>query len=233
MSSITTAETIQRLRRTFAQEGVPRVLVSDNGPSLVSAEMERWLSAIGCRHIRAPPYHPRSNGLAERFVRTLKEHLLAAGETADMQTAVDKFLLGYRNAPHSTTGEAPAVLLKGHLLRTRVTALSAVGDKLWVKQHSQQQPKWKPATVVATEGSRVIKVELPEGGTQRCHMEQTKPRFCEDEQPQESVAEPVNNAESDVTAQQPVVEQPQMEELSAARPRRNARPPDRFGVVTY
>ena len=71
MSSITSAETIKRL-----QEGVPRVLVSDNGPSLVSAEMEQWLAALGCRHIRTPPFHPRSNGQAERFLRTLKERLL-------------------------------------------------------------------------------------------------------------------------------------------------------------
>ena len=160
MSSITSAETIKRLHRTFLQEGVSRVLVSDNGPSLVSAEMEQWLAALGCRHIRTPPYHPQSNGQVERLVCMLKEHLQAAGETTNMQTVVDKFLMSYNNASHSTVGEAPAVLLNGHLLHTSVTALSSVGDKLWVRNHQLRQPKWRPATVVDVEGSRVINVQL-------------------------------------------------------------------------
>ena len=48
MSSITSAETIKRLHCTFLQEGVLRMLVSNTGPSLVSAEMEQWLAALGC-----------------------------------------------------------------------------------------------------------------------------------------------------------------------------------------
>ena len=67
MSSTTSTEIIKRLRRTFAQEGVPITLVSDNGPQFVSGEMEAWLKNINCHHVRTPPYHPRSNGLAERF----------------------------------------------------------------------------------------------------------------------------------------------------------------------
>ena len=55
MSSTTSTEVTKRLRRTFAQEGVPTTLVSDNGPQFVSDETEAWLKNIGCNHVRTPP----------------------------------------------------------------------------------------------------------------------------------------------------------------------------------
>ena len=217
MPTMTSTATIQRLRRTFAQEGVPQVLVTDNGPSLVSKEIESWLSAIGCRHIRTPPYHPRSNGIAERFVRTFKEHVHAARDSADLQAITDRFLLMYRNTPHSVTGEAPAVLMKGRPLRSRTTALGAAGDKLWVRKESQTpQPQWQPATIVGTEGSRVVKVELPDGEKRRCHDEQTKPREDRDQ---------VEDSGSGDEPPQAAPPEP--------RPRRRTRPPDRLGCVPF
>lgn len=181
MSKITSSETIKRLRRTFSQEGVPPVLVSDNGPSLVSSEMEKWLSAIGCHHLRSPPFNPRSNGIAERFVRTFKEHLRAEGPNRPIQAAVDKILLTYRNTPHSSTGESPAKLMKGRVLRTTLTSLSSVGDKLWVRNYSQIEDAgpWKPGTVVGLEGQRIIKVDV-DGEVQRRHVDQTKKRTEEE-----------------------------------------------------
>lgn len=244
MTNITTAATIQRLRRTFSQEGIPRTIVSDNGPSLVSQEMERWLSAIGCRHVCTPPYHPKSNGLAERFVRTLKEHVRAAGEHMDLQTAVDRFLLTYRNTPHSTTGAPPAVLLKGHMLRTVVTALSSTGDKLWVKQHVPHRPKWEPALVVEPQGSRVVKVRLSDGTLQRCHVEDSKPRLVEDVQDTQDLVN--GTSESHDRAADTPVGDGSVEAATTSvrtsnadgpssreRPRRNIKPPERLGVTTY
>ena len=61
-------------------QGVPRVVVSDNSPQFVSTEMEWWFSAIGCEYMWTPPYHLRSNGLVEQFVRMLKDHLRCAGK---------------------------------------------------------------------------------------------------------------------------------------------------------
>lgn len=233
--NITSSETIKRLRRTFAQEGVPACLVSDNGPSLVSSEMEQWLSSIGCRHIRTPPYHPRSNGLAERFVRTLKEHLQASGDSVDLQASVDRFLLSYRNTPHSTTGEAPAALLKGHVLRTRITSMCASGDKLWVKSHGTNQPMWHQAIVVGTEGTRIARTQEPNGTVQRYHVEDTKPCVASTETATEAEVEPITEpstlatgARDENTLSSEAVLCPEPN-----RPRRNINPPERYGVITY
>lgn len=74
MKSTTTRKTIERLQEMFSQFGIPEQLVRDNGPQFVSAEMEAFLRMNGIQHIRAAPYHPTTNGLAERFVQTLLCH---------------------------------------------------------------------------------------------------------------------------------------------------------------
>ena len=70
---LTSAQTtIQVLRKLFASYGLPHQLVSDNGPQFVSKEFEEFMKLNGITHIRCAPYHPSSNGLAERFVQTFK-----------------------------------------------------------------------------------------------------------------------------------------------------------------
>lgn len=172
--STTSTETIKRLRRTFAQEGVPVTLVSDNGPQFVSKEMEGWLRGINCRHVLTPPYHPRSNGLAERFVRDLKNHLRAAGSD-DLQTSVDRYLLQYRNARHSTTGKSPAELMRGHVLRSPTVSLAR--EPVWVKTYRNEMSKWKPGEIIRREGNVIVDVQLDGGTIGRYHLEQTKPRI--------------------------------------------------------
>ncbi len=65
-------QTIKELRRVFAAYGLPEHLVSDNGPQFTSAEFAQFMKANCIKHIRCAPYHPSSNGCAERFVQTFK-----------------------------------------------------------------------------------------------------------------------------------------------------------------
>jgi transposase InsO family protein len=53
----------------------PRLL-SDNGPSYVSAELAAWLDKQDMRHIRGAPYHPMTQGKIERWHLTLKNRIL-------------------------------------------------------------------------------------------------------------------------------------------------------------
>ena len=71
-SSSSTA-TIDLLRTTFATLGLPEVIVSDNTANFTSEEFSEFLKRNGVRHVRTPPYHPASNGLAERAVQSFKE----------------------------------------------------------------------------------------------------------------------------------------------------------------
>ena len=49
--------------------------MSDNGPQFTAQEFEDFCSSNGIKHIRVTPYHPSSNGLAERAVIVVKEGL--------------------------------------------------------------------------------------------------------------------------------------------------------------
>lgn len=51
------------------------IAVTDNGTCFTSAECEEFLARNGNSHRRSVPYHPASNGLAERAVRVLKQGL--------------------------------------------------------------------------------------------------------------------------------------------------------------
>lgn len=94
---------MEKLGEMFSQFGSPDQLVSDNGPQFGSKVMTVFLRVNGFQHIRSAPYHPATNGLAERFVQTLKHSLKASAGLGTLYQGLHRFLLTYRNTPHSTT----------------------------------------------------------------------------------------------------------------------------------
>ena len=110
MKETTASQTIARLRSLFASFGLPEQLVTDNGPQFVSEEFSHFLKSNGIKHIRCAPYHPASNGLAERFVQSLKTALKAnVNSWLTLQHRLSNFQLSYRSTPHTTTGVSPAI----------------------------------------------------------------------------------------------------------------------------
>ncbi|XP_026578597.1 uncharacterized protein K02A2.6-like, partial [Pseudonaja textilis] len=84
----TTRAIAQALTRLFVTHGLPDTIVSDNGPQFTSTEFSRYVTNLGVRHILTAPFHPASNGLAERAVRTAKEALLLMGRR--LRTVLDR-----------------------------------------------------------------------------------------------------------------------------------------------
>ncbi|CAO4386706.1 unnamed protein product [Caenorhabditis nigoni] len=119
-TSITTTATINILRKMFAQFGDPETLVTDNGTQFTSSVFETFCKDRGITHSRSPPFHPQSNGQAERFVDTVKRSLgkLKGEENAD--TALYVFLQSYRSTPctASPNGSTPAENFNGRKIRT-------------------------------------------------------------------------------------------------------------------
>ena len=75
VSSPSSQQAIQALRRVFSTHGLPQILVSDNGAAFSSSEFQTFVAQNGFKHVRSAPYHPATNGLAERAVQTVKEDL--------------------------------------------------------------------------------------------------------------------------------------------------------------
>ena len=74
-ASSTAAAVIADLKPLFDQFGLPETIVTDNGTCFVSAEFEDFLQLVrnGIRQLKSAPYHPQSNGLAERAVQIVKK----------------------------------------------------------------------------------------------------------------------------------------------------------------
>lgn len=111
-TKLTTAEkTANLLRNLFASYGLPKVLVSDNGPQFTAPEFEQFLKGNGVRHVLSTPYHTASNGAAERAVQTFKKawiRLQSQPVSPNQQLAC--FLFTYRNTPHTVMERTPAEL---------------------------------------------------------------------------------------------------------------------------
>ena len=119
MASITASNTIAIFRRVFATHGLCEVIISDNGPPFASTEFRNFMQSNGIKHIRTPPYSPKTNGSAEKFVRTFKDFMRKVrNNRGDIEKKISQFLLGYRTTPHSVTKMTPARALFGRELNT-------------------------------------------------------------------------------------------------------------------
>ena len=72
----------------------PEKIVSNNGTPFTSREFGEFGNQHGIRHIRSAPYHPATNGEAERFVQVFKHALRANSDQTSystVQTSASKF----------------------------------------------------------------------------------------------------------------------------------------------
>ena len=125
MESTNTDTMIKHLQEIFATHGIPRLLVSDNGPQFVAESFKQYCKSCGITHITTAPYHPRSNGKAERLVQTFKTYMDKADprSVADMEDCVVNFLATYHATPHSVTNQTPSEMLNNTRMRTRLDLL--------------------------------------------------------------------------------------------------------------
>ncbi|GFW76888.1 integrase catalytic domain-containing protein [Trichonephila clavipes] len=85
------------------------------------------------------PYHPATNGQAERIVQLFKTSLKSSrGDSGDLNVELQRFLLQYRITPHSLTGETPSALFLKRCIRTRLDLFKTnLRDKVIQKQSSR------------------------------------------------------------------------------------------------
>ena len=119
MAMATSATTNDALQVIFATHGIPEVFVTDNRTQFTSAEFQNFLENNGIRHLISAPYHPATNGLAERAVQSFKRSM-EKNTTGTITARVSNFLSIYRRTPHTTTGVPSAELLLGWIPRSRL-----------------------------------------------------------------------------------------------------------------
>ena len=159
--------------------------VTMNGRYFTSEVFQDFMKANNMKHTFSAPYHPATNGQAERIAQTFKQAMKAAkGDMGAMKLHLEKFLLAYRNATHATTEESPAMLLLGRRLRTRLDAVRSdtrktverrqaisaeqkrgkdrsfsVGEKLAVRNYRDDQ-RWIADIIQEKKGTRAYAVQV-------------------------------------------------------------------------
>jgi len=109
-------DVILALKSIFSVHGVPIEVVADNMP-FASAEMTKFAEQWGFHVVTSSPHYPRSNGMAERYVQTMKSFMNKAEESGD---DVYASLLAYRETALSGLLYSPAEMLFNRQLRTKL-----------------------------------------------------------------------------------------------------------------
>ena len=136
----TSTATISVLRSIFFQFGLPSVFVSYNGRNFTSYEFEHFLTLNGIKQLLSLPYHPSSNGLAERGVQIFKKEMLKVKE-GTLSDRLAHILFYNHITPHSTTGLLPVELLQNRRL---CSCLDLVKPDLQAHMEGKQYQQFLP-----------------------------------------------------------------------------------------
>ena len=141
-------------------------------------------------HLTGAPYHPATNGAAERLVQTLKSSLTKSATPT--KVSLKRFLMQYRRTP-LLCGYSPSELLNGRQIRTAIDVLIPspahqaqecqskqaakarqrlagrsgpqyrVGNlcyALYCGPRRDKDPRWVPAVVTKVRGARSVSVRV-------------------------------------------------------------------------
>jgi len=210
MEKTTAPKTMEKLREVFARFGLPKIVVSDNGPPFPSKLMEEFFQKNGIEHVLTPPYHPMSNGAAENAVGHFKTKLKASladprNNQVSLNTLVSRFLLNHRNTPHTVTGASPAQIMFNRSLRTRLTLLKdrpmqrkpfdlennlknrnkyrefRPGDAIIVRDYTVPNTKqWREAKIDKRIGKTTYLCLVGMGKRWKRHLNQIRPRLIKE-----------------------------------------------------
>lgn len=190
---MTSKTTTNICREIFSRFGIPTYLVSDNGRQFVSQDYECFLKQNGVKHILTAPYHPATNGLAERYVQTLKQAIRSLNPNPqDREKELQKILLQYRKMPHSTTRRSPSYLMFNREIKSRLDLIKPIdkhpkevidykfkcrslniGDRVAVREYIHTD-KWLFGQITDKIGTLHYHIRLDDNRIWKRHIDQIK-----------------------------------------------------------
>jgi len=102
---------IKKLKCHFTRQGIPDIVISDNGPQFACEKFTNFANEWGFEHRPGSPGHQQTNGKAEAAVKDAKRLLRKAKEA-----------LALRNTPTESMGTSPAQRLLGRRCKTQLPA---------------------------------------------------------------------------------------------------------------
>jgi len=109
----TAIQVVNALNSIFRNGGTPQTIVSDNGPEFKSVRTQDFLKSKQIKQFFSTPHQPQSNGLVERFNRTMKEmfkkmtYQKTEQKTVFNQSVLNRILKAYNTSVHSMIEMSP------------------------------------------------------------------------------------------------------------------------------
>jgi len=96
----------EELVHFFSQVGLPKEILTDQGSNFTSQLLTELYRMLHIHPVRTTPYHPQTDGLVERFNKTLKSMLrkFATREGKDWDKLIPFLLFAYREYPKRLQG---------------------------------------------------------------------------------------------------------------------------------
>jgi len=152
--SISSQQTVKILSDIFARFGLPATIVSDDGTQFKSEHFANFMQENRIEHICTSPYHPMSNGQAERFVDSFKRALKKMEGEGTVIDNMQTFLQTYRSTTNSNVpdNKSPAEMMFGRPMRITLDHLKPrINNKQQISSNAaktKQQFDRKHGTVV-------------------------------------------------------------------------------------
>ena len=151
-------------QEVVARFGVPYAIHSDQGKQFEGKVFTEMCKLLNIKKTRTTPYHPQSDGMVERFNKTLLAMLrtLVDDNQLNWDELLPYVLMAYRSVQHETTGCTPNYLMLGREVATPLdivyempVAIKAIPQNQWawelkeklelahslVRKHSSQAMK--------------------------------------------------------------------------------------------
>lgn len=97
----------------ICRHGAPKIIMTDQGSHFKNKMIEELCNNFKIEHRLSSPYHPQTNGLVERFNRTLTTMLAKTNDIYNWDLHIPSVLFAYRTTKHSTTKYTPFYLNYG------------------------------------------------------------------------------------------------------------------------
>ena len=113
------------VEHVFSTFEAPLTIVSDRAKSFNANLLSDIMTLYGITKTRTTPFHPRSNGKVEVFIRTLKQHLcmLVRQDQKDWPKYLPIICQVYRALPVSSTSFSPYEIMFGAPMRLPIDLL--------------------------------------------------------------------------------------------------------------
>ncbi len=115
LRNISAKSVAEALFSMISRVGIPKEILTDQGTAFMSRTIRELYELLGIKSIRTSVYHPQTDGLVERFNRTLKTMIrkFVHENAKNWDKWLEPLLFAVREVPQASTGFSPFELLYG------------------------------------------------------------------------------------------------------------------------